>query len=234
MIEPSRPRNGEPAELDRSAAEELKGMFRTKIKSVLTVVLVAGLTLGGIASGFGLFTNPVAEARTEPPKTPPAKEESPMPPVATKKDEKPPHIVEKPDMKGRMESPWLPLKVHDGKPTEDGLVIVSKSFFAKMQTYPDIRFREFFDPRYLKKHGLTERDIAFEVTDKWPVNQGIHNIVAADDNQTALCILNIQGGKELFILRWVVYEGHLYISPEKAPDPKTGIFKPWILRTKVK
>jgi hypothetical protein len=32
----------------------------------------------------------------------------------------------------------------------------------------------------------------------------------------------------------VVHEGHLYLSPEKAPDPKTGIFKPWILRTKVK
>ena len=56
----------------------------------------------------------------------------------------------------------------------------------------------------------------------------------ADDKQTALCILDTKEGKELFILRWVVYEGHLYISPEKAPDPKTGIFKPWILRTKAK
>lgn len=35
------------------------------------------------------------------------------------------------------------------------------------------------------------------------------------------------------ILRWVVYEGHFSLSPEKAPDPKTGIFKPWILRTTV-
>jgi RNA polymerase sigma factor (sigma-70 family) len=212
----------------------VKAMSVTKIKSVLTVVLVVGLALGGIGAGFGLFTNSVAVARTEPPKQPPAKEESPAAPVATKKDEKPPHIVEKTDMKGRMESPWLPHKVQDGKPTEDGLLIGSKSFFAKMQTYPDIRFREFFDPRYLKKHGLTERDIAFEVIDKWPSYQGIHNIVVADDNQTALCILDTKGGKELFILRWVVYEGHLYISPEKAPDPKTGIFKPWILRAKVK
>ena len=209
-------------------------MFVTKIKSVLTVVLVVGLALAGIGAGLGLLTNSVAVARAEPPNQPPAKEESPTSPVATKQAEKPPHIVEKTDMKGRMESPWLPHKVQDGKPTEDGLVIASKGFFAKMQTYPDIRFREFFDPRYLKKHGLTERDIAFEVTDKWPLHQGIHNIVAADDNQTALCILNMQEGKELFILRWVVYEGHLYISPEKAPDPKTGIFKPWILRAKVR
>jgi hypothetical protein len=32
----------------------------------------------------------------------------------------------------------------------------------------------------------------------------------------------------------VVHDGHIYIAPEKAPDPKTSIFKPWILRTKVK
>jgi hypothetical protein len=210
-------------------------MFMTKIKSVLTVVLVVGLALAGIGAGVGLLTNPVAVARTEPPKQPPAKEEIPTSSVATKKDEKPPHIVEKTDMKGRMESPWLPYKVHDGKPTEDGLLIASKSFFAKMQTYPDIRFREFFDPRYLKKHGLTERDIAFEVTDKWPWYQGIHNITVADDKQTVLVVLDVKGGgKEAFILRWVPYEGHLYISPEKAPNPKTGIFTPWILRTKVK
>jgi hypothetical protein len=212
----------------------VKAMFMTKIKSVLAVVLVVGLSLGGIGLGVGLSPNPAAVAQAETPKEAPVKKESTTSPVATKKDEKPPHIVEKTDMKGRMESPWLPHKVQDGKPTEDGLLIGSKSFFAKMQTYPDIRFREFFDPRYLKKHGLTERDIAFEVIDKWPSYQGIHNIVVADDNQTALCILDTKGGKELFILRWVVYEGHLYISPEKAPDPKTGIFKPWILRAKVK
>ena len=199
-----------------------------------SVVLVVGLALGGMGAGFGLFANPVAVAGTEPPKQPPAKEESPTSPVATKKDEKPPHIVEKTDVKGRMESPWLPHKVQDGKPTEDDLTIASKTFFAKMQTYPDIRFREFFDPRYLKKNTLTDRDIAFEVIDKWPSYQGIHNITAADDNRTVLCVLDLNGGgREAFILRWAPYEGHLYISPEKAPDPKTGIFKPWILRTKV-
>ena len=160
--------------------------------------------------------------RTKMPKQSPAKQEKPTAPVATKKDERPPHIVEKIDMKGRMPS-GLPSEA-----TEDGAVVV-KSFFASMPTYPDIRFREFFDPRYLKKHGLTDRDIAFEVAR----SEGIHNIVVVDDNQTALCTLDTKGGKELFILRWVVHEGHLYLSPEKGPDPKTGIFKPWILRTKV-
>jgi RNA polymerase sigma factor (sigma-70 family) len=76
----------------------VKAMFMTKIKSVLTVVLVVGLALGGIGAGFGLTTIPVAVARTEPPNQPPAIEESPRSPVATKKDEKPPNIVEKPDV----------------------------------------------------------------------------------------------------------------------------------------
>jgi RNA polymerase sigma factor (sigma-70 family) len=76
----------------------VKAMFMTKIKSVLTVVLVVGLALGGIGAGFGLMTNPVAVARTEPPKQPPAIEESPRSPVATKNDEKPPIIVEKHDV----------------------------------------------------------------------------------------------------------------------------------------
>jgi hypothetical protein len=143
--------------------------------------------------------------------------------VATKKDEKPPHIVEKTDMKGRMESGLPSQAVEDG-------AVVAKSFFAKMPTYPDIRFREFFDPRYLKKHGLTDRDIAFEIAD----HQGIATLDVADDNLTVLVVLEVKGGgKEAFVMRCVVYEGHIYISPEKAPDPKTGIFKPWILRTKV-
>ncbi len=76
----------------------VKPMFMTKIKSMLTVVLVVGLALGGIGAGFGFMTNPVAVARTEPPNQPPAIEESPRSPVATKKDEKPPNIVEKPDV----------------------------------------------------------------------------------------------------------------------------------------
>jgi hypothetical protein len=111
--------------------------------------------------------------------------------------------------------------------TEDGAVVV-KSFFASKPT--DIRFREFFDPRYLKKHGLTDRDIAFEIAD----HHGIDTLLVADDKYTVLVVLDVNGvGKEAFVVRCAVYEGHIYISPEKAPDPRTGIFKPWILRTKV-
>jgi hypothetical protein len=201
----------------------VKAMSMTKFRSALTVPVV-GLALGGLGAGFGLLTIPVAVAGTEQSKRPPAKEASPTPPAATKKDEKPPHIVEKPDMKGRMPS-GLPSEA-----TEDGSVVV-KSFFAKTPTYPDIRFREFFDPRYLKKHGLTDRDIAFEIVD----HQGIDSLDVADDNLTVLVVLDVKGGgKEVLVMRCVVYGGHIYISPDKAPDPKTGIFKPWILRGKVK
>lgn len=137
-------------------------------------------------------------------------------------DEKPAHIVEKTDMVGRMPS-GLP------DATEDASVIV-KTFFAKIATYPDIRFREFYDPRYLQKHGLTDRDIAFEIVRI----RGIDSLHVADDKLTVLVVVELAGGgRQAFVMRCVIHEGHIYISPENAPDPQTGIFKPWILRTKV-
>jgi hypothetical protein len=201
-------------------------MFMTKSKGVLTVVLVVGLALGGVGAAFGLLTNPVAWARTEPPKQPPAKEEKP--PVGTAKGDKPLHFVEKPDMKPQLDI-RLPYKV-EGELTEEQLLVASKAFIADSRLPGRIRFRELLDPRYLKKHGLTDRDIAYEIGD----DQGLDNYHVADDLRTVLFVVDAKGGgKELIIVQWVVYEGHLYLSPAKAPDPKTGIFKPWILRTKM-
>ena len=121
---------------------------------------------------------------------------------------------------------------HGREPTEEDIRVMTKWFFSKMGTYPDHRFREFFDPRYLKKHGLTDQEIAFEVTG----HRGIRSIEVADDNRTVLCtMLTVKDSKEvreIFVIRWVIHDGCLYVSPEKAPDPKTGIFTPWILRTK--
>ena len=177
-----------------------------------------------LALGISIFAQPAVLAQTE---KDPVPEASPASPAAAKEEEKPPHIMESPGMQGRMVS-GLPFPAEE--PSGDGLAVVVKSFFAKIPTYPDIRFREFFDPRYLKKHGLADRDIAFEISK----HQGITNLQVADDKQTVLVVLNYAGGgKEAFVMRCLVYEGHLYISPEQAPDPKTGIFKPWILRTKV-
>ncbi len=124
----------------------------------------------------------------------------------------------------------LPYKV-EGEPAEMDVSVPSKAFIADICLPGRIRFRELIDPRYLKKHGLTDRDIAYEILD----HQGLNNYYVADDLRTILFQVDSKGGgKELIIVRWVVYEGRLYISPEKAPDPKTGIFKPWILRMKVK
>jgi hypothetical protein len=205
----------------------VKAMFMTKIKNVLAVVLVVGLALGGIGLGVGLSTDP-AVAQAETPKEAPGKKESPTPPVVTKKEEKPLHFVEKPDMKPQLDT-RLPYQV-EGEPTEEDILVASKAFIADLRLPGRIRFRELLDPRYLKKHGLTDRDIAYEVSD----DQGLNNYHVADDLRTVLFVVDSKGGaKELIIVRWAVYEGHIYISPEKAPDSKTGIFKPWILRCKV-
>ena len=202
-------------------------MIMTKIKCVLTVVRVVGLALGGIGAGAGLFTSPVAVAQAEPPATeekPAATEEKP---AAT--EEKPPHFVEKPDMKPQLDI-RLPYKV-EREPTEEEILVPSKAFISDIRNPGKIRFRELIDPRYLKKHGLTDRDLAYEIGD----HEGLQSYEVADDLRTVLFIVDSQGGteRELIMVRWVVYEGHLYLSPEKAPDPKTGIFKPWILRVKL-
>lgn len=190
-------------------------MFMTQIKSVLTVGQILGLALGGIG-GLGLFMTPVAVAQAEPPKEAPAQKE------------KPPHFVEKPDMKPQLDE-RLPYKV-EGELTEESILVPSKAFISDIRNPGKIRFRELIDPRYLKKHGLTDRDLVYEIGD----HVGLHNYEVADDLRTVLFIVDSKGGtgRELIIVRWVVYEGYLYIAPEKAPDPVTGIFRPWILQMK--
>jgi hypothetical protein len=74
--------------------------------------------------------------------------------------------------------------------------------------------------------GRTGRDIAFE----YLPHQGIDSIDVADDKRTALCMVTMGGQKVVILLRWAAFEGKIYLSPEKAPDPKTGVFKPWILK----
>ncbi len=143
------------------------------------------------------------------------------------KEERPPHFVEKPDMKPQFG--WLPQKI-EGNVTPENIYVPSKAFIADICLPGKTRIRDLIDPRYLEKHGLTDRDIAYEILD----HQGLNSYQVADDLRTILFQVNSKGGgKELIIVKWVVYEGRLYISPEKGPDPKTGIFKPWILRMKM-
>ncbi len=187
-------------------------MIMTRIKSVLTAVQVIGL------AGAGLFMSPVAMAQAEAPKQPPAKEA-----------DKPPHFVEKPDMKPQLDTG--PSYKIVGEPTEEQILVASKTFIADIRDPGKVRFRELIDPRYLKKYGLTDRDLIYEIGD----HVGLENYHVADDLRTVLFVVQSKGGtgRELIIVRWVLYDGHLYLSPEKAPDPVTGIFRPWILQAKL-
>ena len=200
-------------------------MFTTKIRSVLTMTLVVGSALSAIGPEAG-HPAELAEAQAETPRVAAKKKEGPPPPVAVKEMEKPLHFVEKLDMKPQFD--WLPLKI-EGDVTEEDIYVASKGFIGNICLPGKIRLRDFLDPRYLKKHGLTDRDIAYEILD----HQGLNHYQMADDLRTILFEVDAKGGgKELILVRWVVYEGRLYISPEKAPDPRTGLFKPWILRMK--
>ncbi len=96
--------------------------------------------------------------------------------------------------------------------------------------------RPYFDPRYLKKHGLLDRDLSVNTAAVVP----IFAIDVADDMRTVLCVVGTKANpkdkesvKEAILLRVTVHEGKLYLMPHKAPDPKSGTFTPWILRTKL-
>jgi hypothetical protein len=123
------------------------------------------------------------------------------------------------------------------EPNQDDYNVFTKTFLVGMRNHHGDKnanaLREFIDPRYLKKHGLTERDLSAEVL----AVGNIHNYLVADDKQTILCLVETeenprQAVNETILLRVAVHEGKLYLSPVKAPDPTTGAFKLWILRTK--
>ena len=67
------------------------------------------------------------------------------------------------------------------------------------------------------------------------------NIEVADDGRTILCFVrNGANAKvpinEVLLLRVSDHEGkggERYLLPSNAPDPMTGAFTPWILRTKI-
>ncbi|WP_020472596.1 hypothetical protein [Zavarzinella formosa] len=57
------------------------------------------------------------------------------------------------------------------------------------------------------------------------------------DGQTTLCIVDVEATppkkiREALLLRVFVHEGKPHIAPQKAPNPKTGAFTPWILGTR--
>ena len=125
----------------------------------------------------------------------------------------------------------------DKEPDDDQIHVFTKTFLVTMRKHHGDKnanaLREYLDPRYLKQHNLTDRDLAARMA---PVGD-ILNYVIADDRRTVLCVVETKANpnapvKEAILLRLSVHEGKPYLSP-KAPDPKTGSFTPWILRTKL-
>jgi hypothetical protein len=134
----------------------------------------------------------------------------------------------------------LPISIGNRtEPNDDDLHVITKMFLVAMRNHHTDKngnaLRGYFDPRYLKKHNLTDRDLSVQMAAVW----NIYNYVIADDRQTILCFVDTKENpnakepvKEAILLRIVLLEGKLYVSPVKAPDAKSGSFTPWILRTK--
>jgi hypothetical protein len=119
-------------------------------------------------------------------------------------------------------------------PTETQQLAFAKGFCVAMRRLHDKEnlpaLRGYFDPRYLKQHGLLEGEFKVRMA---PVG-GIHNIVLADDRHTILCLVETGDGRtEAILLRTVVEGEMLYLSPATSPDPRTKVLTPWILRTKL-
>ncbi len=117
------------------------------------------------------------------------------------------------------------------EPTESQVCALAKSFCVAMRKHHGEKnahsMREFFDPRYLEKHGFKDGEIKVQMA---PVS-GIQNIQLADDNRSVLCHFKTKAGQsEVILLRTVVHKGNLYLSPLTPPDKTTKIFTPWILR----
>ncbi len=115
--------------------------------------------------------------------------------------------------------------------------VILKTFMVTLRNHHGDKnanaLREFIDPRYLKEHGLTDRDLSISM----PAVGSLYTIAPADDDQTFLAIVSTEADpkmkvREAFLLRVSFIEGKHYITPLKAPDPKTGAFTPWILRTR--
>ena len=145
------------------------------------------------------------------------------------------------------ETSGLPYVIGNGGVLDDTqLSAFAKQFCVEMRKYhglsgsdpkPDAaRLRKYFDPAFLKKHNLGEGEFPVQMAPVFP----IYDMQIADDRRTILCVVGTKVSadaketvKEGILLRVIVHEKTLYLSPEKGPDPKTKTFTPWILRMKL-
>lgn len=133
------------------------------------------------------------------------------------------------EVKGRKEESRL--SEFDRQRLEEGGPAVVKQFVVGMR-YGDERIadlQKLIDPRYLNKHRLTNRELSFQRF----ATKSIFELQQADDPQTVLCTASTEEStRETFLFRTTIYVGQVYLLPLSPPDPTTGIYKPWILRTK--
>src|SRR6266542_4023331 len=117
------------------------------------------------------------------------------------------------------------------EPTEDDLHVFTKMFLVAMRNHHGDKnanaLRDFFDPRYLKEHGLTDCDLHAQMA----AVGNIRSYEIADDRRTILSFVETKEEpnakepvKELILIRVSLRERRLPLVPPKAPDPKTGSF----------
>lgn len=124
---------------------------------------------------------------------------------------------------------------------ETQLQAFAKHFCVEMRRFdsknPDTaRLRKWFDPEFLKDHHLTEGELPIQMA---PVGN-IYDLQVANDERTILCVVDVRGSadakepvKHALLLRVVLRDKTLYLSPAKGLDPKSKTFTPWILQMKL-
>lgn len=125
------------------------------------------------------------------------------------------------------------------EPDEMELLVFAKQFCVAMRERGGgsaAPLRAFIDPRYLRQHNLEAGPFPIQTAAVVP----IFTLQVADDRKTVLCVVgtreNAAAGetvREAILLRVTVHEGKLYLLPVRGPDPATGSFNPWILRTRL-
>lgn len=115
-------------------------------------------------------------------------------------------------------------------PTATQRHVIAKSFLDAMRRHGSVTTdqlrNKYFAPSYLKKHGLTEKNVPVRMA---PVRT-IYNIQVADDDRTLVSFVKTEQAREVILFQTVVEEGNLYLLPLTDPDSESGEITPWILR----
>ncbi len=220
----------------------MRAMVMTRLKVASAVLLVLGV-LGAGAAAFLQATaaaqgDPVAHARQTaggPDRAlPKGHAEAPPPP-------RPGGAAADQPAAGDKVGPGGDTRPADDRPAEaerarleeTGPALVKEFVATLRKRYGEQdagELRRFIDPAYLKEHKLEEG--------RFPVATVVTGVIydnqVTDDPRTAVIVARTQDAeKEAFVFRLVVREGKVYLRPLAPPDPKTGSFRPWILRLKL-